>query len=178
MVRRDADTHASFVAAFTVEFEKRYPELLRYLVRLTGDSALAADLAQETFVRLFERAAIPEQVRGWLVSVAHNLYRDERRRSTRRERLLQLTAADEPDREEPVLASGEEDGPVDGVRVRRALARLPERERRLLLLRNEGLSYRELASALQIIESSVGTLLARAKVAFRSAFEGAPGASV
>lgn len=178
MVRGDAPAHATFVDAFTVEFEQRYPELLRYLDRLTGNPAQAADLAQETFVRLFERGAIPEQVRGWLVTVAHNLYRDERRRSTRRERLLQISAAETPDREEPVVAAGEEGGPVDGSRVRQALARLSERERRLLLLRTEGLSYRELASALQIVESSVGTLLARAKVAFRSAFEGAPGAPV
>jgi DNA-directed RNA polymerase specialized sigma24 family protein len=39
----------------------------------------------------------------------------------------------------------------------------------LLLLRAEGLSYRELADALGIAEASVGTLLARAKTQFREA---------
>ena len=49
---------------------------------------------------------------------------------------------------------------------------LPERERQLLLLRAEGYSYRDLARALDLEESSVGTLLARAKRAFRDRYEG------
>ncbi|MEP7384139.1 MAG: sigma-70 family RNA polymerase sigma factor [Gemmatimonadota bacterium] len=177
MVKREAEEHTAFTAAFTVVFEQRYPELLRYLDRLTGEPALAADVAQETFVRLYERGEIPDNPRGWLVTVAHNLFRDDRRRSTRRERLLELNAATEPNYQEPNDGAEVGDDHVDGRRVRHALSQLPERERRLLLLRNEGYSYRELAMALQIVESSVGTLLARAKVAFRSAFEGAPGAS-
>jgi RNA polymerase sigma factor (sigma-70 family) len=61
--------------------------------------------------------------------------------------------------------------------VRAALDSMRERERQLLLLRHEGYSYRELATALGLTESSVGTLLARAKAAFRSAFEERHGAS-
>ena len=56
-------------------------------------------------------------------------------------------------------------------RVRAALDRLDERERQLLLLRAEGYSYRDLAGALELNEASVGTLLARAKRAFREVFE-------
>lgn len=70
-----------------------------------------------------------------------------------------------PSPEEDVLAAERR------LLVRRALATLPPRERALLLLREEGYSYRELAVALEIVESSVGTLLARAKVAFRRAYE-------
>lgn len=55
--------------------------------------------------------------------------------------------------------------------VRRALDALAPRERALLLMRAEGYSYRELAVALQLTETSVGTLLARARVAFRKTFE-------
>jgi DNA-directed RNA polymerase specialized sigma24 family protein len=54
--------------------------------------------------------------------------------------------------------------------VRTALGRLTGRERELLLLRAEGYSYRDLAAALQLHEASVGTLLARAKMAFREAY--------
>jgi RNA polymerase sigma-70 factor (ECF subfamily) len=57
-------------------------------------------------------------------------------------------------------------------RVRAAIDRLAERDRQLLLLRAEGYGYRELAAALGLNESSVGTLLARAKRAFREAYEG------
>jgi DNA-directed RNA polymerase specialized sigma24 family protein len=49
---------------------------------------------------------------------------------------------------------------------------LPSRERALLLLRHEGYSYRELGKALRIRESSVGTLLGRARERFRAAMEG------
>ena len=55
-------------------------------------------------------------------------------------------------------------------RVRAALARLPERECRMLLLCAEGYRYRDIAAALNINEASVGTLLARAKRAFRDAY--------
>jgi len=159
-------------SAFTAVFESRYPELLRYLGRLTGDPALAADIAQETFVRLYERGPIPENVRAWLVTVANNLFRDTRRRTNRREHLIELHAQTEPQSEDPREAAERLDVEAERQCVRDALDTLPERDRQLLLLRHEGYSYRELATALQIAEGSVGTLLARAKVAFRAAFEG------
>ncbi len=54
--------------------------------------------------------------------------------------------------------------------MRAAIDRLPERERRLLLLRAEGYSYRDMAAALDLNEASVGTLLARARQAFRECY--------
>ena len=56
-------------------------------------------------------------------------------------------------------------------KVRDALNRLSLRERELLLLRAEGYSYRDLAAVLELNETSVGTLLARAKRAFEEAYE-------
>jgi RNA polymerase sigma factor (sigma-70 family) len=159
---------------FDVEFravvESRYAELFRWLDRYCGDSALAADVAQETFVRLYGRGELPKDVRAWIVSVALNLVRDEQRRVTRRRQLLLrrpagTTMADpEPSPEEDVLAAERR------AFVRRALDRMSERDRALLLLREEGYSYQELAVALGLNESSVGTLLMRAKSAFREAY--------
>jgi DNA-directed RNA polymerase specialized sigma24 family protein len=54
---------------------------------------------------------------------------------------------------------------------------MPERDRRLLLLRHEGYSYHELATALGLVESSVGTLLRRARAVLRVAIEGTHHAS-
>jgi RNA polymerase sigma factor (sigma-70 family) len=54
-------------------------------------------------------------------------------------------------------------------RARTALDTLPDRDRMLLLLRHEGYSYRELARAVGVAESSVGTLLVRATRMFREA---------
>jgi RNA polymerase sigma-70 factor, ECF subfamily len=50
------------------------------------------------------------------------------------------------------------------------LARLSERQVQLLLLRQAGLSYAELADALGVAPGSIGTLLARAERAFRQAY--------
>ena len=55
--------------------------------------------------------------------------------------------------------------------MRAAIAELPERQGRLLLLRYAGLSYGEIAAALDVAASSVGTLLARAERAFLAVYE-------
>lgn len=169
---------SSFEAEFRSAFATRFGELFRYLNRLSGDPALASDIAQETFIRLFQRGQMPDDVRGWLGAVSHNLFRDERRTSSRRRLLLQRrapesTVSDPPPAPDDRLLRDER-----RAGVRAALASMPSRDRELLLLRHEGYSYRELAAALGIMESSVGTLLARAKAMFRRALDGrldAPG---
>lgn len=128
-------------------------------------------------MRLYHRKAMPEDVRTWLVAVSNNLLRDDRRRRSRQRRLLlHRSAADlmgDPAPAPDALPLRTE------VRreVRAALDSLPERDAQLLLLREEGLSYRELAVALGLNEVSVGTLLARARTAFHAAMEERPYAS-
>jgi len=163
---------SSFDVEFRAVFESRFAELFRWLDRYCGDASLAADAAQETFVRLYARGEMPDDVRAWIVSVALNLVRDEQRRTTRRRLLLMrrpagATMADtEPSPEEEMLAAERR------ALVRRTLDAMTPRERALLLLREEGYSYREMAVALALNESSVGALLMRAKAAFRKAFVG------
>lgn len=55
--------------------------------------------------------------------------------------------------------------------VRRVLAILDRRDAALLLLRADGLSYGELAAALDLNPASIGTLLSRAQLAFRKEYE-------
>jgi RNA polymerase sigma-70 factor (ECF subfamily) len=54
--------------------------------------------------------------------------------------------------------------------VRRVLSVLDARDAELLLLRHQGLSYEELAAAIEVKPSSIGTLLARAQKAFRKEY--------
>lgn len=170
LARTRMSDHA-FEAEFRAAFAARHAELFRVIDRYLGDASLASDIAQETFVRLYRRGSMPDDLRAWLVSVALNQARDAQRTSARRLRLLRRRAPEEhmgdaaPSPEESVLAAERRK------LVRRALNVLSERERALLLLREEGYSYRELAVALKIAEASVGTLLARAKVEFKKAFE-------
>lgn len=152
-------------------YESHFPRLFRYLDRLSGDPALSADLAQEAFVRLLRRGAPPDEPAAWLISVAMNLLRNAKTSESRRRRLLSVargeaTLADPSPEPGAVLDAGDVRG-----RVRAALARLPERDRHLLLLRAEGYRYHELATALALNVASVGVLLARAKRAFRAAYE-------
>lgn len=178
-VPRDAASEEmTFEAAFRREFDARFAPLARYLARLVGEPESAADLAQEAFVRLFQRGSMPDDPAAWLVSVAHNLLRNERTQITRRLRLLEQRSAELTPRDSGPAADAALDARELRVNVRRALDALPERERQMLLLRYEGFSYREIAHALAINETSVGTLLARAKVAFRDALGGSASAEV
>jgi RNA polymerase sigma-70 factor (ECF subfamily) len=160
----------AFDAAFGRLFEEQFDSLFRYLDRLAGDPALASDLAQEAFTRLYRRGSMPNDTRAWLVSVASNLFRDERRGSSRRRRLLMVVPSDAVVGD--VALAPDEDAELKERRrmVRRVLDGLPERDRQVLLLRHEGYSYREIATALGLAEPSVGTFLARARQAFQTAF--------
>jgi len=144
-------------------YRTHHAPLVRYLTRLCGDPDLADDAAQEAFVRLSERPPANErEVRAWLFTVATNVVRDARRSGRRRAEIL---AAD-PASVSPEI--GGADPSDDAVRaelrrrVRAALDELSERDRAVLLMREEGFKHREIASAVGITTGSVGTVIARA----------------
>ena len=145
---------------FDALFDDVYPSLFRYCNRLTGDPDQAADLAQEAFFRLLDRGAEGTEagLRSWLFMVATNLVRDQgRTRETRRRILAGFPPPENapgPDRD---LARAEEIR-----RVRKALKVVSERDGEMLLLRQEGFSYREIAEIAGVSHRSVGTILARA----------------
>ncbi len=159
--------HDDFVDLFNGHFQRLY----RYMDRLSGDPDLAADIVQEAFVKLYQRGSLPDAPAAWLVTVAMNLFRNAHATRERRSRLLKVVpdAAMFADRSVPPEQDGESRALAG--RVRRALDAIPERERQMLLLRAEGFSYREIAEALNLPEASVGTMLARAKQAFRDIYE-------
>ncbi len=173
MVQRDDATSVipSFHDQFTGLFDAHFHRLYRCLDRLSGEPELAADLAQEAFVRLYRRGSLPDRPEAWLISVAMNLFRNAKTSRSRRHRLLTL-ARGEAVHSDPAPSPEQETAAGETRRrVRAAIDRLPEREQRMLLLRAEGYSYRDIASALELNEASVGTLLARAVRAFRTAWE-------
>lgn len=165
--------HDEFVELFDANFRRVY----RYLDRLSGDPELAADIAQDTFVRLYRRACAPDTPEAWLITVATNLLRNAQSQRVRRKRLL-TAARGAAVLSDPAPSPVQELDAAEARQcVRRAIDMLPERERTMLLLRAEGFSYREIATALRINEGSVGTLLARAKRAFLDRYEGDADAS-
>lgn len=131
---------------------------------------MAEDIAQEAMVRLYtHRVEGPQQgIRAWLFRTATHLIRDQYRVNENRRRLLQ---------ENPVTPT-EPDGPHRHLereearaRARTALDVLPERDKEILLMRYEGFSYKEIAEAVEIAATSVGTLLARAERRFAQLLE-------
>lgn len=153
---------------FDALFRRLYPSLHRYAHRMTGDPDAADDIAQEAFVRLLGRPLPEDEARLWLFTVATNLFRDRARTGKRRERLL----AAGPPPFSPLPRPDEEAERSDDVRrVREALARLAPRERQMLLMREEGFRYDEIARAAGVAPGSVGTLLARALKRFAAAYD-------
>ena len=155
---------------FDTLFDALYPPLVRYCHRMTGDRDAAEDTAQEALVRLYEHEVEgPEPaLRAWLFKTATHLIRDRYRVDENRRRLLEQnpvtpTKLDDPDQ---ALQRGERQA-----MARHALDQLPERDREMLLLRYEGFSYKEIAEAIQVAATSVGTLLARAEKKFIEALE-------
>jgi RNA polymerase sigma-70 factor, ECF subfamily len=155
---------------FEAIYEDVFPSLFRYCRRLTGDADAAEDVAQEAFVRLLDREVEghPAALRVWLFRVATHLIRDRYRVSENRRRLLETYP----------VSPGAMPDPSEGIEldeklgdVRLALGALPERDRTMLLMREEGFSYREIAEAVEVQASSVGTLLARAQKRFLEAYE-------
>lgn len=153
---------------FDAVFTKLYPSLFRYLQRLTGDDDVAEDIAQESFVRLLRQPLPEAEVRPWVFTVAMNLVRDRARKNDRRQRLL--TTAPELVRRPPLPDEDAERSERINV-VRQVLSRLPERDRQLLLMREEGFKYDEIARVIGVAPASVGTLIARALKKFVAEFE-------
>lgn len=149
-------------------YRRHYASLFRYMCRLTGDVDAAEDAAQEAFLSLLRRDLPEDEAKPWLFTVATNHVRDSARRAETRRRLgpkvKQLSIA--PSRPDELTERREA---ID--RVRGVLGRLPERDRRILLLREEGFSYREIAATIDVAASSVGTLIARALKRFAAEYE-------
>ena len=144
------------------------------LTRRTGDRERAEDLAQEVFLRALESP--PLNAKPWLFAVALNLARDEGRKDVRQGYRLELlkgealhSAAPPPDAE---LETAERRDAV-----RQALAQLTEQDRSALLLKAEGFSYEEIASALGLSKGAIGTTLARARRRLVEAYRAREGRS-
>lgn len=162
----------------TYLFNTYHAALVRYVTRRVGDQDWAEEVAQETFVRALRQETIASE-RSWLFAVATNLVRDDTRRDARqREKLERLHAEHDPDDDVESDATAEERD-ERRTRARSAMALLAERDRDALLMKEEGLSYEEIASALDLSVGSVGTTLSRARRRLMEAYESlepAPGA--
>jgi RNA polymerase sigma factor (sigma-70 family) len=170
-LRSDAQLLALFRAghdaAFRVLHERFESRLVGYARQMLPTEADAEDVIQEVFVRAYDALRADDRdlaVRAWLYRVAHNRCIDTLRR--RRD-----TPA-EPDETQP----GGRD-PVTVLEIRddlrtliADLESLPDQQRSALVIRElEGLSYEELATALDTTVPAVKSLLVRARLGLTEA---------
>ncbi|MCW6007074.1 sigma-70 family RNA polymerase sigma factor [Micromonospora sp. CPCC 205371] len=146
-------------------FRTAYPRVVAVAARVLGSRDEAEDVAQEVFLT-FGRSSVPAgEALPWLsVAAAHtalNHMRSGRRRASREVAADNGGGAVYPDVADTVVTLDERR------RVRAALARLPRRQAVALVLRHSGLSYAEVAAALDLSPGSVGTTVRRAESALR-----------
>src|SRR5262245_33706094 len=140
------------------------PRLRRYARALAGDRASADDLVQDTLERAWAKLHLYRRgtdLRAWLFTVMHNVHVN-RVRATR--------ATDPLSEEMPELAQRPLQGDALVVRdLDRAIARLPEEQRAVLLLVTlEDMSYEGVARTLGIPIGTVMSRLSRAREKMRA----------
>lgn len=150
-----------------VLFARHHGEIFAYLVRMLRDPELAADLAQDSFIRAYRAHASledPTKARAWLYQIANRVALDE----IRRRRIVRF-----------IPWSGESRGAAPSAErlamdtrlsgeLERALARIPERQRSALLLAEvHDLTGVELAASLGTSHVAARALLTRARESLR-----------
>ncbi|MEM8863537.1 MAG: sigma-70 family RNA polymerase sigma factor [Chloroflexota bacterium] len=159
-------------ASFELLFQRHYQRIYGLVFRLIGNRDEAEDIVQDVFIRLHQRppsdARAEHNVSAWLYRVATNTAYNAVRSRNRLWQRNQHLVPDEKDTTAGPEKSAELREEVDLVRT--ALAQLTPMHGQLLLLRQLGLSYAELAEACDMNRSSVGKTLSRAADAFRDAY--------
>lgn len=149
-------------SAFSELFQSLAPPVHRFLLRRTGNAAVADDMLQTTFMKLHRARGdykIGSAVRPWVFTIAARVRLDEVRRRRRQpetgdpdhiERASDLQALDRPGAEDQLERADV------AAKVRDALEELPETQRLVVLLhRYEGLTFEEIGKALGTTEGAV-----------------------
>lgn len=156
--------------SFDEAFMLHHRAVYRAAYGLVRDGGLAEDVTQEVFLKLYhhlDTLSDEEHVRPWLLRVATNVALNTLRgrgRSAAREEEFVKAVTDGDGLTVPLDADYERKAEID--EARRALEQIKEPMRSCLLLKQQGMSYREIASALSVNEANVGSLIARGRKEF------------
>lgn len=162
-----AQAAPSFDEAFTLH----HRAVFRAAYALVRDAGLAEDVTQEVFLKLYQHIGSlrdEEHVRPWLLRVASNTalntIRSRGRAGAREEEFA--VSATVGGGSEPVGIEADYERRTEIEEARRALAQVKEPMRSCLLLKQQGLSYKEIAQTLNLNEANVGSLIARGRKEF------------
>jgi RNA polymerase sigma-70 factor, ECF subfamily len=153
-----ADTHR--------DIEAEIPRLRRYARALTRDVVTADDLVQDCLTRALGKLHLWQQgtdLRAWLFTILHNQYVNHIRRAVREGSTVGLNE------NEPLLSRAPQQGKRLELRdLERAIARLPEEQRVVILLVGlEGMRYEEVAAVLDVPIGTIRSRLSRGREALR-----------
>jgi RNA polymerase sigma-70 factor (ECF subfamily) len=167
--------------SFAALLEKHRSSVVHFLCRMVGNQAVAEELAQEVFLRVYRSRgsyAPTAKFTTWLFRIAAhtalNALRDGKQE--RAQESLDAVSADLPARQIPDGRPSVEQSLVYQVRldeVRRAVAALPAKQRAAVLMHKyEEMEYSQIASSLGCSESAVKSLLFRAYETLRARLAG------
>jgi len=154
--------------SFEQLFVAEYPRVVAIAERVLSDRAESEDVAQEVFLAFHQNHLPQAHYAGpWLHRAAWhsalNRARSRRRRQSREEADFTAPESDDPQ------ALAEKSAQREQIRV--AMSRLPDRSAAVLSLRYAGLSYAEVARAMEVGIGQVGTMLRRAEARLRKEVE-------
>jgi RNA polymerase sigma-70 factor (ECF subfamily) len=146
-------------------FDGCAPQLLRYVGSFGLGVEETEDVVQDTFLALFRHLTLDRDqsnLHGWLFQVAHNLALKRReqvlrqlRSSGEHQREIRSCVDPSPGPEEQLMRQERDQ------RLRAVFRALPERDRRCLSLRAEGLTYRDIARVLSVSLGAVSKTVSR-----------------
>jgi RNA polymerase sigma-70 factor (ECF subfamily) len=161
-------------AAFEYLVQKYRRPMVSFMFRTAHSNAVAEDLAQEVFLRVYrsrESYEASAKFSTWLYRIATNLAVNHTR-DTRHERPENTVSLDEPDSESgrtldlPDKTPSAEETIVQRERlaaIRQRVQALPERQRMAVVMHKyQQMEYRQIADVLKLSESATKSLLFRA----------------
>ena len=155
------------------KIEEEIPRLRRYARALTRDINAADDLVQDCLTRALSKVHLWQKgtdLRAWLFTILHNQYVNHVRRAVREGSAVGLSDS------EPMLTSAPNQGKRLELRdLERAIAKLPEEQRSVLLLVGlEGMRYEEVAAVLNVPVGTIRSRLSRGREMLRQLMGMAP----
>ena len=168
MSEQTAAAGATETIGFEEAFMLHHRTVFRAARSVVQDAGLAEDVTQEVFIRLYKHIdTLPnlEMLRPWLIrvalNVAKNTLRGNIRANTRDENYVKETVSNSV-----FSVESEYEQKSEVSEINRALNKVKEPLRSCLVLKQQGLSYREIAESLSLNETSIGTYVARARAEF------------
>lgn len=174
-----ARVQADDTRAFEVLFERYADDVYNFCFRRTASWSLAQDLVSAVFLEAWAKrselriTSLSQSLRPWLIGVAHNKIRNERRRARRLRLILRAKTEPAPDFSSDVVERLDAERRMAALND--AIRKLPRKEVDVLLLFSWGeLEYGDIATILGIPVGTVRSRLARARQRMRE-LESLPG---